>query len=217
MSCYYFPVPTRAWSRVQAPCTSDRSDASEVYIPILKKTVPIGELYQELAMINKGNVLQYKQNSSNLTKKQRYAQIAKGLWVNRTTTYATQTETYSNPNTRSLKRVNYTNITTNGTPTNLPITCTPPTNPDSIVVVPDGGVLICNVAENICTGEVLSRTTQSFCAPTSASDVPGPVQTLCYNSGLFPTYYPKSVVVKRARDGNKFPQGYLKLVSALRD
>jgi len=58
----------------------------------------------------KGNILQYKKNSGNLTKNQRYAQIAKGMWTNRTTTWATQTESYTNPNTNNLKRVNATNI-----------------------------------------------------------------------------------------------------------
>jgi hypothetical protein len=54
----------------------------------------------------KGNVLQYKKNSSNLTKNQRYAQIAKGAWTNRTKTWASQTETTSSPNTSWLKNVN---------------------------------------------------------------------------------------------------------------
>jgi hypothetical protein len=34
------------------------------------------------------NILQYKNNSSNLTKKQRYAQIAKGKWTNNKKSYA---------------------------------------------------------------------------------------------------------------------------------
>ena len=65
-------------------------------------------------MYNKGNVLQYKKNSSNLTKKQRYSQIAKGMWTNRTKTWASQTETISSPNTQWLQRVNnsYTNVST---------------------------------------------------------------------------------------------------------
>jgi hypothetical protein len=56
-------------------------------------------------MLNKGNVLQYKANSSNITKAQRYSKIAKGQWINRNTTWATQsTRGYTNPNTTSLKR-----------------------------------------------------------------------------------------------------------------
>jgi hypothetical protein len=81
------------------------------------------------AMLNKGNVLQYKANSMNLTKMQRYSKIAKGQWVNRNTTWATQSETYSNPNTTHLKRNGNSNIAIDpilGTvigPTLAPITC----------------------------------------------------------------------------------------------
>jgi hypothetical protein len=65
--------------------------------------------YQSPAYI-KGNILQYKGNSSFLTSKQRYAQIAKGKWTNRTTTWASQTDSVSIPNTTWLKRDNYSLI-----------------------------------------------------------------------------------------------------------
>jgi hypothetical protein len=81
-------------------------------------------------MLNKGNVLQYKKNSSNLTKRQRYAQIAKGQWTNRNTTWATQsTRGYTNPNNQSLQRVNSVNITLDGQPTLAPVTCPQPFTP----------------------------------------------------------------------------------------
>ena len=75
MSCYnnYLPQPTRVWSRVQNTCVQlSLSEADKI------------------AMLNKGNVLQYKANSSNLTKAQKYSKIAKGQWINRNTTWATQ-------------------------------------------------------------------------------------------------------------------------------
>ena len=112
MSCLgpdYNPFPTREWSRVENVCVYDNFNTIN-YL-------------SDNNMKNKANVLQYKKNSSQLTKQQRYAQIAKGYWTNRTTTWATQTESYTNPNTQSLQRENYTNITTNGVPTFLPITC----------------------------------------------------------------------------------------------
>ena len=93
MSCLgpnYNPVPTREWYRFQNSCLIDSSVSAD-----------------EVAVLKKGNVLQYKNNSAQITKMQRYSQIARGAWTNRTTTWASQTETYTNPNTKSLRRVNY--------------------------------------------------------------------------------------------------------------
>ena len=272
MACFAFngqpPNPPRVWSRVQGICST---------LPV--DTITQGEA-ATIAMASKGNVLQYKKNSSNITKQQRYSQIAKGQWTNRNTTWASQTITTTMPNTQSLKRVNYRTIyLDNGAPAVGPITCptsveptipnklpinpntqnivprpgitttfvqicpvyvTPPGPPIYInpgpspelpskpvdpiivpvlpyinpapapaprVVIPDGGNLICNVAENICTGEILSITqANNNCNPTTASDVPGPIIDLCYNSGL-PTYYPRQRYIM-TNSGNKFPVGY---------
>ena len=258
MACFAFngqpPNPPRLWSRAQGICS----------------TLPVDIITPEeadiIAMSSKGNVLQYKKNSSNITKQQRYSQIAKGQWTNRNTTWASQSVTTTMPNTLSLKRVNYRTIyLDNGAPANLPITCPnltpatipnklpinpnirpdsipindnqlgirpnlcpiyvippgppiyidggpypevpkkpidpiiipvlpvikPPPQPPARVVIPDGGSLVCNISENICTGEVYSVTqANNNCNPTSASDVPGPIMLLCYNNGL-PTYYPR--------------------------
>ena len=96
MSCFnnYLPQPSREWSRVQNSCTY--TDYS---------------LY-DANMLNKGNVLQYKKNSSNFTQAQIYSKIVQKQWTNRNTTWATQSERgYTNPNTNSLKRFgNVTNI-----------------------------------------------------------------------------------------------------------
>jgi hypothetical protein len=90
-------------------------------------------------MLNKGNILQYKKNSSNLTTQQRYAQIAKGQWTNRNTTWATQsTRGYTNPNNQSLQRVNTINITLAGISTTLPVTCPKPVNIVNIQLPPGG-------------------------------------------------------------------------------
>jgi hypothetical protein len=263
----YNPKPPREWYRYENQCTY--SDA-----PI---QIQNGQAYL-LDVLKKGNVLQYKKNSANITKQQRYAQIAKGMWTDRTTTSASQTQSYTNPNTGSLKRVGYNNINTKN-PTVLvnltgrgegavnngaffllqdiaaPLTCptatvnvygalptnnggsgtsgpapppiVPPiykppkkegapgdidfpptyavnTNPETNVI-PDGGTLICNISENICTGEVYKVTKNQKWFPTSDSNVPGPIMYLFYTDGL-PTYYPR---VRRtyAAGGSKWPQG----------
>jgi uncharacterized repeat protein (TIGR02543 family) len=69
---------TKVWSRFQPNCSSNPFDPDN--------------------MKYKANVLQYKQNSSNLTKSQRYSQIVNGYWSNRKKTWATQSQTYTNPN-----------------------------------------------------------------------------------------------------------------------
>lgn len=127
----YLPIPPREWSRVQNSCSLvyDNQNTSAIRLPYSGKLVPASSLDLEYAMLNKGNVLQYKKNSSLLTKNQRYSQIAKGLWTNRNTTWATQsTRGYTNPNTQSLLRVGTVNITLDGLPTTDPVTC-PKINP----------------------------------------------------------------------------------------
>lgn len=78
MSCLgvnYNPNPPNVWSRVRTTCDITDQDNMQM----------------------KANVLRYKNNSSNLTKQQRYAQIAKGYSTYKKT-WATQTQTYTNPN-----------------------------------------------------------------------------------------------------------------------
>ena len=137
MSCLgnnYNPVPTREWSRVQNRCIFDDpntdNSSGTIYFAPLKKYIPITDLAESLAMIRKGNVLQYKKNSSNLTKSQRYSKIAQGAWTNRNITWATQSQSYTNPNTTHLKRVGQVNINiSDGTVSLMPITCPKPINP----------------------------------------------------------------------------------------
>jgi len=176
MSClgpFYNPVPPREWSRVQNQCTYlTGSPPTTINVPLLGITVPFNALAYQVALINKGNVLQYKKNSSNLTKNQRYSQIAKGMWTNRNTTWATQSDKYSNPNTQSLKRVGAETILVNGIP------------------IPDGGNLLCNVTENPITGETVVQPANQNYHPTSDSDVPGRIQQLYWNERI-QTWYPR--------------------------
>ena len=244
MSCLgpkYSPIPTREWTRFENRCIYN----------------VVSTDYRAAAMLKKGNILQYKKNSANYTKAQIYSKIATGMWTNRTTTWAAQSETYTNPNTASLKRVNYTNINISGpipVPTVEPLTCSVPSNNNipsnnnpiipsdnhpivdpvpspiipelgplinpvespiipniqpaaipAIIVIPDAGSLLCNISENICTGEIYKVTKSQNCYPTSDSDVPGRIEYLCYDNSL-PTYYPKTKLTY-GTSGTKWPQG----------
>jgi hypothetical protein len=263
MSClgpYYLPVPPRVWSRVENPCAYSNSDVIEnipgdfIYLPYLHDPIPKSQYYYQLACLKKGNVLQYKSNSSNLTKKQIYGQIARQMWITQNTTWATQSDKFSDPNTKSLKRVNYLRITTDGVVTAQPLTCSiptpaknsslptrnaggntntpvipPPPKPNQPggpilpplvpaqpatppVVIADGGSLLCNIVENICTGEVLDVTANGQCYLTTASDVPGHPILLCYNDNL-PTVYPKTRLTYPTA-GGKWPEGAKFIVAA---
>ena len=78
-------------------------------------------------------------------------------------------------------------------------------------VIPDGGNFIC-VQQDICEaaenpGQQPPVNTPDYCNPTTASDVPGPVQFLCYNSLANKPYYPRKRY-KMTNSGDKFPTGY---------
>lgn len=261
MSCFnncYLPQPPRAWSRVQNSCSLNTDSNGFVRVPLTGELVPLAVLGQKIQMLNKGNVLQYKANSSNLTQLQKYSKIAQGQWVNRNTTWATQSlRGYTNPNTDGLKRGgNVSNIAIDPItgailgPTTAPITCpqtntiineglpstqndslnnpevpppVPPTPasegfpaiiPETVVepiVIPDGGILICSVQENPCTGETKSSISQQQCNPTTDSDVPGPIELLCWNDGN-PTWYPRQRYVM-TNSANKWPDNAVLLGS----
>lgn len=256
MSCNnngcYLPQPPRAWSRVQNSCSLTTNVENNGYtrMPLTGELIPTSMIGVKMAMLNKGNVLQYKANSSNLTKTQRYSKIAKGQWVNRNTTWATQsTRGYTNPNTTSLKRSgNVANIAIDPITgavigqTTDPVTCPkdvipineglpsnssssindpvipPPVEPSPSsdvfpeliepptiepIVIQDEGTLICSVQENVCTGETKRSLSQQLCNPTTDSDVPGPIQDLCWNDGT-PTWYPRSRYIM-TNSTNKWP------------
>lgn len=230
-TCFYLPMPPRAWSRVQRPIGC---------LPVDQMTL-------------KGNVLQYRNNSSQLTKNQRYSKIAKGQWINRNTTWATQSafgDGYTNPNCKSLKRVNDEHLAIDAQTgqilgnTLLPLTCPsvqpiapnealpsvvsssstntptvpsvvspssstvdfPPlaVEPDSVpIVIANGGTLICSVVEDACTGQSTQTLSQKLCNPTSSSNVPGTIQELCWNDGM-QTWNPKYNLTMSS-SGNKWP------------
>ena len=166
----------------------------------------------------KGNILQYKNNNANLTKKQKYSKIARGQWIGKIS-YATQSETFTNPNTTGLQRVNYVEIPPNnivGSPNNPsgpfqffqfnPLLC-PRAN------ITDGGNLVCNNYVNQCTGEFIKKTQSRECFPTYCSDVPGQPILLCWNNGI-QTWYPRKRYTM-TNSANKWPINYKGFVSAI--
>ena len=191
----YNPQPPRVWSRVQHECSNinDSNNNNTITTELDKQ------------MLLKGNILQYKKNSSNLTKNQRYSQIAKGQWTNRTKTWATQTQSYSNPNTSSLLRVNYAKIPV---PSNAVLTLDCSGN-----FIKDGGSLICNKVADPCTDVVIKTTQNPLCYSTTDSDVPGPPQQLCWNNGT-QTWYPRQNLTMN-NSTSKWPEGYKGFVSAV--
>jgi hypothetical protein len=245
-TCCYLPQPPRVWYRVENVCYQSDNFLKD-------NELRVNEL--------KGNILQYRKNSSFITASQRYSKIAKGEWTNRNTSWSSQsTRGYTNPNSNSLKIYGSINIAIDPItgailgPTTLPTTCPsaintnnealpgnigsdnstpsvpppinpspesdsfPPITPDEpidVLVISDGGSLICSIQENVCTGE-----TKNFgrgkivCHPTTDSDVPGPIQELCWNDSI-PTWYPKTRLVMN-NTVDKWPTNAT-LVTAIRD
>jgi hypothetical protein len=206
-SCYKtLPVPSRTWSRVKGPCSlfidAGPKTNETVTIPLTGKVVSRSEIGHELAMLNKGNVLQHKNNSSNLTQKQRYALIAKGKWVNRTTWGSQSANGYTNPNIKNLQRVNYVSIP-------VDIGAAEP------IIIKDLGNLVCGTIENPVTGAVFTQPQGDLCFPSSFSDVPGPITNLCWNDGIIP-WYPKTRYTM-SNSGDKFPINATLLSAAVID
>ena len=216
----YNPVPPRVWSRVQNQCTytdaSGNSDINynQIYIPLTKQTVTQARANYEDKMIYKGNVLQYKGNSSRLTKSQKYTQLAKGCGPNRTKVFATQSQTYTNPNTTGLRRKNtqtypYSNQIV-GAPNN-------PSGPFQYNVqnpndcsnnsIQDGGTLVCGTFANPCTGEIIKQgaTSSIIYNPASASDVPG--SSVLFWDTQVQTWFPKPRYVMN-NSTDKWPVNY---------
>ena len=216
----YNPIPPRVWSRVQNPCSTNINFSSIVFDPLTNKNITQSEANFQAKMISKGNVLQYKNNSSRLTQKQKYSQISNGFWCNRQKCYATQSQTYSNPNTTGLQRINSIEIpfpnTIVGAPNNIsgPFQYDVP-NPYGCpsTSLQDGGGLICGTYQNPCTGIITQQGYEQKCYPSSCSDVPGKLD-LCWDSKI-QTWFPRKRYIM-TNSGSKWPEGYKGFTSALR-
>lgn len=257
--CMYLPRPPRIGYRVQSECSvaiaPDTTPTPIVMqVPYTGELLPYPLYAHRMAQIQKGNILQYKGNSAQLSKSQIYSRAARHLWTNHTTTWATQgRDGYTNPNTQWLKRAgNVKRIAINKTTgeilgeTALPLSCAtpspspspilpppssgsavnnpsvppppppapptppnpaiplvPPTPPDEIVVIQDGGTLVCNTQENPCTEESATHPANTFFHPTTDSDVPGDIELL-YWSDRIQTWFPRQRTTM-STSGNKFP------------
>jgi hypothetical protein len=225
----YLPNPPRAWSRLQNqytyinPNTNNPDYYKELYIPVINKTLSSSQALYLDKQFYKGNILQYKNNSANLTKKQKYSNLVKGLGPSRTKNFATQTDIYTNPNTNELLRVNYE---TYNFPNNIVSKPNNPAGPFAFDLnspfdcsnssVKDGGILICGTYANQCSEEIIKQpklNDGTLCFPSSYSNVPGNNE-LCWNSKI-QTYYNKPRYFIN-NSGDKFPQGYKGFISGLK-
>ena len=220
----YLPQPPRVWSRVQSACTflnpnDDYTTGTSVFTG---QPISYTQGVYQLQLLNKGNVLQHKANSSRLTKKQRYTQLAKGYGPNRTKVFATQSDTYSNPNTTGLLRVGgieipYPNFVV-GQPNNpsgpYQYDVANPDNCNTNGSLLDGGTLVCGTYVNPCSNQIISETKQSavLCNSSSASDVPGRPVALCWNPSLESWFAKPRYVNNNSTD--KWPVNYKAFVSA---
>lgn len=113
-----------------------------------------------VAMRRKAEILQYRKNSSNLTKQQYFSLLAKGNGPSAKRSWGTQGDAYADPNISGLSL--------------------------------SGNTIVCNSNGIIC-------------APSSSSDVPGPIVPLCYNPSI-PVFGYNAPNRKRVDIGFKWPQ-----------
>lgn len=165
MAFVYNPIPPHTWTRVRNQCLTTSGDKQ---------------------MNTKAHVLQHNQNRMMISKKQQYSKYA--TTRQQLAQCATQSDTYTNPNSSQLERVNYKVVKPNtffGQPNNIsgpfqtkvnnPTGCTS----DNLI---SGGVLLCgtrrkaqcNVETNVPYYNFTNQPEQYvLCFPASASDVPG--------------------------------------------
>jgi hypothetical protein len=118
---------------------------------ILLTPAVAGLTQEDLNMRRKAEILQYKKNNSNMSKKQLWARTIKGHGPNRNRTWATQSAdgTYTNPNMDNLARSGFT-LRCPGRPNN----CAPTTNSD----VPGKQMLLCMRPDIPLTNYIVNRT-----------------------------------------------------------
>jgi hypothetical protein len=143
----YIPKP----SRDQNPCIFYPNDTN-----ISNTNKNILNVFGE-KQANKIHVLKNTNNTLKLTKNQKYSQMTKGYNASRTKTFATQSQTYSNPNTNHFQRVGYSDAAYNnqivGEPNNFagPFQFNiPDPNGCSNALIQSGGNLLCGTNVNPC-------------------------------------------------------------------
>jgi hypothetical protein len=103
---YLFPPPLNGcqWNRELANLTTIWSRASDDCVDLSGAVLPTGQpmTYDDLSEKRKAVIFQYKNNSAGFSKKQHYSRLARGLGRQRGQTFATQGQSYTNPNTHNL-------------------------------------------------------------------------------------------------------------------
>lgn len=183
----YFPDPTRIWERVHGRCLNLQGEHV------------------------KAGVLKYRNmqgggGGGGMTATQRYARVAKGQSLGgRRQVYATQSQTYSEPNQLGWYRKNAQVVVVVG----------------DVCPFIDGGSLVCGIVANNCTNipkkPLQPPTSSVMCFPGSFSGIRGDIRPLCSSSSSSSSYPspPKAPSYRMASSGGgKFPQGYKGLKSA---
>ncbi len=166
-------------------------------------------------------MLQYRGQSARWTKAQQYATLAKGGGPSRRRCFATQSDTYTNPNVSGMARTGYVEY---AYPTASPGAPNNPAGPFAVVpnecgslVVRDGGTLVCGTRVGPCDPSAWTTvvaTNKVLCFPASCSDVPGQ-QTLCWDASRASSEEVPRVRRTMTSVGNKFPNNYKFLRPAL--
>lgn len=115
-SCNSGPDTIRLWTRASNNCS---------YIYNFNN--------EDINMRRKAEILKYKKNSSNLTKKQQWSRLNRGFGPNRKKTWATQNQIISNPNSNNLTRVNNTLICNNSIDNCAPTSCSDVPGPNTLL------------------------------------------------------------------------------------
>jgi hypothetical protein len=93
-NAFYSANPVFLWSRGTRPCPTING--------IGENNQPLSNGYN-LSEKRKAEIFQYKNNNSNMSNRRLYSRLASGLGKQRKNTYATQSATFTNDNTKNLK------------------------------------------------------------------------------------------------------------------
>lgn len=101
---YYTQINGCQWNIHLANQTTIWSRASDDCVDLSGAVLPNGQpmTYDDLSEKRKAVIFQYKNNGAGFSKKQHYSRLARGLGRQRGQTFATQGQSYTNPNTHNL-------------------------------------------------------------------------------------------------------------------
>ena len=92
------PDPPHVWTR-EIPACPDISGVGA-------NDQPLSSNGYNLSEKRKAVIFQYKNNNINMSSKQLYSRLARGIGRQRGSTFATQSDSYTNANTKNLQNVN---------------------------------------------------------------------------------------------------------------